>query len=74
MIDSATQMKPIWYFVGWVLIAIGVLVFAACVYYMLFPIDLDIALRGMHMSIWWGAILILGGVLLTVFNRKPVNV
>ncbi len=74
MIDGATQMKPIWYFVGWVLIVIGMLVLAAGLYYLIFPIDLDIALRGLHMNIWWGAVLVLGGALLTFFNRKPVKV
>ncbi len=71
MIDDAVQMKPMWYFVGWVMMIIGGLVLAAGVYYFFFPIHLDIALRGMHISIWWGAILIAGGFLLTFFNRKP---
>ncbi len=72
MTDDAVQMKPIWYFVGWVLMIIGGLVVAAGVYYYFFPVHLDIELRGMHISIWWGAILIVGGLLLTYFNRKPL--
>jgi uncharacterized membrane protein HdeD (DUF308 family) len=70
MNEETEQMKPIWYHVGWVLMIIGVLVMAAGIYYLFFPVHLDIALHGMHISIWWGAVLILGGFILTYFNRK----
>ena len=73
MNEEVTRMKPIWYFVGWVLIIIGVLVFAAGIYYFYVPIKFNVELRGMHIGIWWGLVLILGGALLTYFNRKPVN-
>ncbi len=71
MNHDAHQMKPIWYFVGWMLIIIGCLVLTAGVYYLFVPIELNIKLREMNISIWWGIILILGGMLLTIFNRKP---
>jgi len=73
MNDEAVQMKPIWCFVGWVLIIIGVLVLTAGVYYYFVPIHLDIKLSEIHISIWWGIILILGGSILTFFNRKPTR-
>ncbi len=71
MNHDAHQMKPIWYFVGWMSIIIGCLVLTAGVYYLFVPIELNIKLREMNISIWWGIILILGGMLLTIFNRKP---
>ncbi len=67
------MMKPIWYFVGLVMLIIGGLVLAAGIYYLLFPEKFDIALHGLHMSIWWGLVLMLGGGLLTYFNRKPMQ-
>ena len=70
MSDEIIQMKPIWYFVGWVLTIIGILVLAAGIYYLIDPIHLDIELRGMNISIWWGLILIIGGSMLVFFNRK----
>ena len=70
MSDEIIQMKPIWYFVGWVLTIIGILVLAAGIYYLIVPVHLDIELRGMNISIWWGLILIIGGSMLVFFNRK----
>jgi hypothetical protein len=64
-------MKPIWYYVGWVLILIGSLVLASGIYYLFVPMDFDVELRGMNISVWWGLILILGGTTLMLFNRKP---
>ncbi len=73
MSENTVQMKPIWYLVGWVLIVIGVLVLSAGVYYLFVPANYHIELPGMHMSIWWGLVMIAGGILLAFFNRKPVD-
>lgn len=74
MNDETMQMKPIWYFVGWVLIIIGLLVLSAGIYHLFVPIKYHIELHGLHISIWWGTVLILGGVVLSFFNRKPMNI
>ncbi len=74
MSTEAIPMRPIWYFVGWVLIIVGMIVMAAGIYYLFVPIHLDIELRGMHMSIWWGLVLLIGGLMLTLFNRKKTVV
>lgn len=73
MNEDTMRMKPIWFFVGWVLMVIGTIVLAAGLYHLFHPVPLDIELRGLHISIWWGAILILGGFVLRFYNRKPVD-
>ncbi len=71
MSEDVLQMKPIWYFVGLILIIIGVIVLLAGLYYLFEPINFHIELSGLHTSIWWGVVLIIGGCLLSFLNRKP---
>ncbi len=73
MSEETLQMKPIWFFVGWVLMVIGTLVLAAGIYRLFNPMNMHIELSGLHIDIWWGAVLIIGGWVLRFFNRKPMD-
>lgn len=65
-------MKPIWYFVGWMLTIIGSLVLLAGL------INLHADLPGgsvvgyVHPDIWWGALIILLGLFYVIKHRGKV--
>lgn len=73
MTEETLQMKPIWFFVGWVLMVIGTIVLTAGIYRLFNPISFHVELPGLHIDIWWGAILIIGGWVLRFFNKKPIE-
>ncbi len=74
MSDKENEMKPIWYFVGLILLIVGFIVLSAGVYYLFVPDHHPIELPGLHLSIWWGIILMIGGSVMIYANRKPVNI
>jgi len=65
MKDENVQMKPIWYFVGLILMSMGAVVLLAGLN-RLFPLSI-------HPDVWWGAIMIFAGGVFFFFNRKPVS-
>ena len=65
------QMKPIWYFVGLMLSAMGVIVLLAGIANYISPPARLTVLYQLHPELWWGAIMILSGLLFFFSNRKP---
>jgi len=63
------KMKPIWYFVGLVLLTMGVLVFLTGIFMLVFGVRSPTALASLHPNIWWGAIMIVAGVVFFFKNR-----
>jgi hypothetical protein len=58
-----TRQIPIWFFIGALLLAYGLLICGAGVYYVFRPPVHQVALAGLHADVWWGALLIgLGAV------------
>jgi len=74
MPEELNKMKPIWFYVGWIILIIGAIVLTAGIYYLFVPMHHHIELPGLHINIWWGLILMLGGVLLIFVNRKPMDI
>ncbi len=65
-------MRPIWFFVGILLVVFGVLILGAG---LLAAVSGDMPttiLASTHPRIWWGAIMLTAGILFLVFNRKSV--
>ena len=62
----------IWFFIGLLLTAYGVLITATGVYELSVPIVNPPVLANLHASIWWGAVLLLIGLtyLIRFFPRK----
>ena len=58
------QKEPIsiWYFVGLILTIYGVLIMGAGVYDLIAGVKRDTVLAGLHAGIWWGALLVVLGV------------
>jgi hypothetical protein len=65
-------MKPIWYFVGILLLVLGVLVLGAGIYGMIAGEPQRTVLADLHPRVWWGAIMTVAGALFLFFNRKGV--
>lgn len=65
-------MKPIWYFVGILLLAIGILVFGAGIIGLMKGEVPTTVLGNLHPRVWWGAVMTIAGALFLLFNRKSV--
>jgi divalent metal cation (Fe/Co/Zn/Cd) transporter len=65
-------MKPIWYFVGLILLVIGSLIFLAGIYYLIEPSSRQTVLAETHPNLWWGAIMMIFGAILYFKTRKEV--
>ncbi|MGA8151849.1 MAG: hypothetical protein WB952_12925 [Terriglobales bacterium] len=52
----------IWFFIGVSLLFNGALILAAGLYELLYPPQFPVVLYSLHASIWWGALLLLLGM------------
>jgi hypothetical protein len=59
-------MISIWFFIGLLLLACGVLICAAGIYELISPPEHPVVLAGLHAGIWWGALLIALGAIYTI--------
>lgn len=64
------KMISIWYFVGLILTVYGVLIFGAGIYDLIVPSKHHFVMRELHAGVWWGALLIVFGVVYIV-KFKP---
>ncbi len=71
---NENQMKPIWYFVGWILLIIGFIVLTAGIYFLFVPEHHHVELPNLHINIWWGILLTFCGGLLILLNKKPMKI
>jgi hypothetical protein len=63
-------MKPIWYFVGLLLLVLGAIILLNGLYLLFSPSGHDTVLGHTHPDIWWGALMTVAGLLFLVLNRK----
>jgi len=64
-------MISIWFFIGVLLLAYGVLILGAGIYDLLNPAAHPVVLAGLHAGIWWGVLLIVLGVVYSLrFNPR----
>ncbi len=67
---SEHKMKPIWFFVGLILLVIGTLIMLNGIYLAFNPSVRKTVLSEIHPDIWWGAIMVLFGGLMYLKTRK----
>lgn len=70
MSNDLKKMRPIWFFVGMMLLAIGIIVMLSGVYSLFFPSNAHTVLAHLHPSLWWGFIIFLAGIIFLVSNKN----
>jgi len=63
-------MKPIWYFVGMILMVMGGIIVLTGIYHLFFPTAEKTVLGYTHPDIWWGAIMVIFGGIMFFKTRK----
>jgi hypothetical protein len=63
-------MISIWFFIGLLLLAYGILIFGAGIYELSNPPEHPVVMANLHAGIWWGALLTVLGLIYTV-KFKP---
>ncbi len=63
-------MKPIWYFVGLILLIMGGIIFLTGIYSLAYPPQNKVVLGENHPDIWWGALMVIVGLIYVLRNRK----
>jgi hypothetical protein len=70
MIDQTTGMKSIWYLVGLLLLAMGLLVLAGGIGDLVSPPAHPTVLAHLRPNLWWGAVMLAAGAIFFLTNRK----
>lgn len=63
-------MKPIWYFVGLILLVMGGIIFLTGIYLLVEPSPTKTVLSETHPNIWWGIIMVVFGLIMYLKTRK----
>ena len=66
-------MRPIWFFVGLLLLVNGLLVSLADAIYVTNPPDHPTVLANLRPGLWWGAMMVAAGIVFLIANRRRVN-
>ncbi|MGA7160750.1 MAG: hypothetical protein WBZ48_07090 [Bacteroidota bacterium] len=69
MENDKKGMRSIWYFVGLILSAIGVIEIAAGISDLCFPSSQHVRLSQLHANLWWGIAILITGLIYVVKNR-----
>ncbi|NUO83603.1 hypothetical protein HUU05_26305 [candidate division KSB1 bacterium] len=64
-------MKPIWYFVGLMLLGMGSIILFTGLYLFFFEAKTHTVFAELHPNIWWGAVMVIAGGVFFFYNRKP---
>jgi len=63
------RLIPIWFFIGILLAAYGLLISASGVYHLFRPPENPVALSNLHADIWWGGVILVLGLFYAVRFR-----
>jgi hypothetical protein len=70
MTDNVKKMKPIWFFVGLILLVMGSVILATGVYDLVRHVESHKVLSHLHPAVWWGGLMTLFGLLFVFLNRR----
>jgi hypothetical protein len=70
MTDNVKKMKPIWFFVGLILLVMGAVILATGVYDLVRHVESGKVLAHLHPAVWWGGLMTLFGLLFVFLNRR----
>jgi hypothetical protein len=72
MVNKTSELKTIWYFVGIILMIMGGLVFLSGIVQFIAPPLTHTILAEIHPAIWWGALMIIVGLVYFLTNKNKV--
>lgn len=61
-----SEMISIWFFIGALLLAYGILILGAGLYDLASPPEHPVVLANLHAGIWWGAVLVVLGLIYSI--------
>jgi hypothetical protein len=67
--ETKKGMRTIWFFVGWILLLIGLVESIAGIYDLIVPSKNDIRLADLHANLWWGILISLLGIVYLLKNK-----
>jgi len=70
MAKQGKKMKPIWYFVGLILLIMGGVIFVAGIYGLLFQTREITVFSRLHPNIWWGGFMVIVGLVFLAANKN----
>jgi hypothetical protein len=70
MTENVKKMKPIWFFVGLILLVMGAVILATGVHDLVRHVESNKVLSRLHPSVWWGGLMTLFGLLFVLLNRR----
>ncbi len=70
MEQDTKQMKPIWYFVGLMLMTMGAVILVSGLIDYSSERTARTVLSELHPALWWGGVMIVAGLLFFLTNRK----
>ena len=70
MADNVKKMKPIWFFVGLILLVMGAVILATGVYDLVRHVESNKVLSHLHPAVWWGGLMTLFGLFFVLLNRR----
>lgn len=73
MENEEKGMKPIWFFVGLILTAMGFVITLSGIYYVIYPNQDHTVLHNIHPDLWWGIIMMISGLIFW-WKTKDVTV
>jgi hypothetical protein len=65
------RMKPIWYFVGAILVGMGAIINLSGLYDLVRKAGSEKVLGYLHANIWWGELMVVVGALFILLSRRP---
>lgn len=69
-VKESPKMRPIWYFVGWMLAVIGITVVVSGIINLIRPPEHETVLSHLHTNLWWGAVIFVFGLILLTTHRR----
>ncbi len=69
MSEATPKMKPIWFFVGVILLVLGAVILGTGIYDLVRGVESGKVLARLHPAVWWGGLKTAVGLLFVVLNR-----
>lgn len=70
MAANVKKMKPIWFFVGLVLLVMGGVILITGIYDLLAHVESKTVLARLHPAVWWGGLMVAAGLIFVLANRN----